>query len=136
MSRAPESEDVKLDTSTRLAFERTAMAADRSLMAWIRTALALVAFGFTIDRVLGPLEATQAREGALVLGTPRQVGLFLIALGTAAVVIGVVDHRRVVRRLSQGSGARSSWLVAVVAVCVGALGAFLLVDLMLRGGLP
>jgi putative membrane protein len=128
--------DEELDTSTRLAFERTAMAADRSLMAWIRTAIALVAFGFTIDRVIVPLEAVRAREGVPILGTPRAVGIFLIALGSAAVGVGLVDHHRVVQRLRRGSGVRSSWLVALVAFFVGALGAFLLVDLLLRSGLP
>ena len=36
-----------------LATERTRMAADRTLMGWIRTALSMIGFGFTIYQVFG-----------------------------------------------------------------------------------
>ena len=36
-----------------LATERTRMAADRTLMGWIRTALSMIGFGFTIYKFLG-----------------------------------------------------------------------------------
>ena len=35
-----------------LAMERTRMAADRTLMGWIRTALSMIGFGFTIFKFL------------------------------------------------------------------------------------
>ena len=35
-----------------LALERTRMAADRTLMGWIRTALSMISFGFTIFKFL------------------------------------------------------------------------------------
>ena len=37
-----------LDVGTRLAVDRTALAHERTLMAWIRTAASLISFGFTI----------------------------------------------------------------------------------------
>ena len=40
--------DQPLDTSTRLAIQRTRLASERTLMAWIRTATSLIGFGFTI----------------------------------------------------------------------------------------
>ena len=42
-----------------LATERTRMAADRTLMGWIRTALSMIGFGFTIFKFL---ESIQSRE--------------------------------------------------------------------------
>ena len=47
---------------THLAVLRTLMGADRSLMAWIRTALSLVGFGFTIYKFL---QAYVAGNGTL-----------------------------------------------------------------------
>jgi putative membrane protein len=40
-----------LDSSTRLAYERTYLAHERTLMGWVRTAIALISFGFTIAKV-------------------------------------------------------------------------------------
>ena len=37
-----------LDTGTRLAYERTRLASERNMMAWIRTATSLISFGFTV----------------------------------------------------------------------------------------
>ena len=63
--------------NTRLAVERTAMAADRSLMAWVRTALSMISFGFTIYKLLeGFAQAGEHLRGA---STPRDMGLFLIS---------------------------------------------------------
>lgn len=45
------------NSTTELARVRTLEAADRTLMAWIRTSLSLIGFGFTANKVLGVLEA-------------------------------------------------------------------------------
>ena len=50
MSQEPRREEsaLKLDTGTRLAFERTFLAHERTQMAWLRTGLSLISFGFAI----------------------------------------------------------------------------------------
>ena len=45
----------ELKLNDRLAIDRTRLAAERSLMAWIRTALSMIAFGFTIYKFLQAL---------------------------------------------------------------------------------
>ena len=42
----------ELKLNDQLAIDRTRLAAERSLMAWIRTALSMIAFGFTIYKFL------------------------------------------------------------------------------------
>ena len=74
---------------TALATERTLMAADRSLMAWIRTALSMISFGFTIYKLL---EGFEQRGGPLPQASPRTMGLFLVGLGTVAMVMGTVEY--------------------------------------------
>jgi putative membrane protein len=68
---------------------RTVLAADRTLMAWLRTSLSMLSFGFTIYKFL----ETAAKAGALARPeSPQKVGLFLVAMGTAAMVLGVIDY--------------------------------------------
>jgi putative membrane protein len=38
----------EIDRSTKLAFDRTYLAEERTILAWIRTATSLITFGFAI----------------------------------------------------------------------------------------
>ncbi len=64
------------------------MEADRTLMAWIRTALSMLSFGFAIYKFLdsAPKQVLAHPE------SPQRVGLFLAAMGTACMVLGLVDY--------------------------------------------
>lgn len=46
----------KTNTANELARERNRAAADRTLMAWIRTALAMIGFGFGVGKLYDALE--------------------------------------------------------------------------------
>ncbi|PWK71725.1 DUF202 domain-containing protein [Aminobacter sp. AP02] len=71
-----------------MAFQRTRLSADRTLMSVIRTSLALISFGFTIYQVFEKL-----REHALMTGTApaRNFGIALVALGIVMLVVGIVS---------------------------------------------
>ena len=67
---------------------RTIMAADRTLMAWIRTALSLLSFSFTIYKFLESAgSATSAHPES-----PQRVGLFLAGVGTLSMILGVMSY--------------------------------------------
>ena len=81
--------------TNELARERNREAADRTLLAWIRTSLAMISLGFGIER-LG--QAAVGLDGKLVGFTPlktRIAGGTLIALGIAATLAGIWEHRHV-----------------------------------------
>ena len=40
--------EVKMDAATHFAWPRTRMSIERTFMSWVRTATALIGFGFTI----------------------------------------------------------------------------------------
>lgn len=74
---------------TDMGMMRTIMAADRTLMAWIRTALSMISFGFTIYKVLEGV----ADQGMLPHSdTPQRVGLFLVGIGTLSMILGVFSY--------------------------------------------
>ncbi len=89
---------------------RVLFAAERTLLAWQRTAIALMGFGFVVERfglflrVVSnqPLSASQ-RGFSLWLG----VGLLLI--GAAVSVTSALQYRTVLRGLGAGEIPRGYW---------------------------
>ena len=74
-----------------LAFERTLVSLDQSLMGAIRTSLALITFGFGLVLFFHQLSG----ETGVNLRIPaRNFGLSLVAMGIGLVTIGLVGHRR------------------------------------------
>jgi len=105
---------------TDLAAMRTMMASDRTLMAWVRTALSLQSFGFTIYKVL---QAFQQERGTLRRDqTPANVGLFLTAMGTLAIVMGIVEYlqtRKTMQPIHEVPLVRSSFVMALLMLFIG-----------------
>jgi putative membrane protein len=82
--------EVRLTSDSHFAWLRTRMALERTQMAWVRTGVSLIAFGFTIYQVLDRLPG---REAAAHPRMPLYLGLSLIATGIIALVIAALDYR-------------------------------------------
>ena len=108
---------------TDLALSRNLMAADRTLMAWIRTALSMNSFGFTIYKLL---EAYQASGVNLPHSqTPRHIGLFLTGMGTFAMVMGAVEYWQTIRELRRVKSIRLARPTFIMGILMGCMGIFL-----------
>jgi putative membrane protein len=131
---------VKSTAADHFAWLRTRLAVERTLMAWIRTAAALIGFGFTIVQFF---ERLGHMEGARAAANPelsRYLGLALIAAGTSALVISLVQYRSVVHYLAGGefatiasreAGPRKTPLL-VVAIFLSVVGTFAFLSVLLR----
>lgn len=117
-----------LDTSSRLAYERTYLAHERTLMGWVRTALALISFGFTIAKVFEYLREKQG-EQATLLG-PRAVGMIMI--GLVALALATVQHRRASKILHEHCPDLPPSLAGVFAAFIALLGILALFSAILR----
>lgn len=111
--------------SNELARERNRAAADRTLLAWVRTSLSLIAFGFGIDRIVNVVSP----GGHNTLGLSAAVGLAFMALGIYALVEASLHYRGELRMLDEPrykyEKRRSSALVvAFLLAIIGALAFF------------
>ena len=86
--------------TNELARERNREAADRTLLAWIRTSLAMISLGFGIERIGEAVMAFDGRIERFSTAETRVVGASLILLGVAATLAGLWEHRQVVSDLA------------------------------------
>lgn len=108
---------------TELAKERNRAAEERTLMAWIRTALSLIGFGFGIERIVTVIE--EALGNAINhVRLSRILGLSFVALGTFAMLYAASDHQHQLRRIQRNdlvyvSRHSPSLIVAYVLAVLG-----------------
>lgn len=126
----PKTSDELAQVRTTLAEKRTLMAADRSLMAWIRTGLSMISFGFTIYKLLEGLR--DSGFDSVPFGNPRNVGLFLIGLGTVALCAGLWDYWNSVAELRSYHPVRTRRPSFVIAVILAATGVVIFVSIAIR----
>jgi putative membrane protein len=91
-----------LNPQAELAKERNRAAAERTLMAWIRTCLSLISFGFGIDRIVSAILSFQnvaVRVNPIRLS--RTLGLSFIALGIYAMIAAIIEHRNELRHIQR-----------------------------------
>src|SRR4029077_19875862 len=91
----------------------------RTLLAWIRTGLALMGFGFVVTRFglfLQQLPATQRAVAARPYGSSLCFGTALIAVGVIVNVFAGWHHLRLVRELDRGRTEDSRPSTEVVAL--------------------
>ena len=99
MNEEPTHKQSTLETSTRLAYERTYLAHERTLMGWVRTAISLISFGFTIAKVFEYLREKHG-ERATLLG-PRAIGIIMIATGLVALALATMQYRQALKVLHE-----------------------------------
>jgi uncharacterized protein (DUF302 family)/uncharacterized membrane protein YidH (DUF202 family) len=95
------------------------LAAERTLLAWIRTGLALMGFGFVVARFglfLQQLQATQRATAARPYGLSLWFGTVLIAVGVIVNVFAGWHHLRLVQDLDRGRTDHSRPSREVVAI--------------------
>ncbi|WP_026736337.1 YidH family protein [Fischerella sp. PCC 9605] len=77
-----------------LAKERNRAAAERTLMAWVRTSLALISFGFGIDAIVSAIRSFQVAQDINPVRLSRILGLAFIALGIYAMIAATIQHQQ------------------------------------------
>ena len=120
----------ELDTSTKLAYDRTRLAYERTMMAWVRTAASLITFGFTVYKFF-QIEGQKIVPGNQLIG-PRQFSLFLVSIGLISLLLATLEYRQNRQLMKTWYPVIPRSLAMVVAALVSVLGMLALTVMILR----
>jgi len=105
--------------ANELAKERNREAAERTLMAWIRTALSLIGFGFGIGKLDAYLRGAGLHTRLDLPHSSLIFGASFIVVGILGLLAAIVQHSRILKRLSQPDFAYNA--MRPIAMTVAAL---------------
>src|ERR1700688_3473690 len=97
------------------------LAAERTLLAWTRTGLALMGFGFVVARFglfLQQLQIGQHSSSVQSYGLSLWFGTALIAAGVAVNLFSGWHHLRLIRNLELGHAARPHTTTLAIATSI------------------
>ena len=115
--------------STLLAVDRTRLAHERTLMAWVRTATSMISFGFTIAKLVPTGQPGERRGGLL---DTRTFSTVMIGMALVSLLVATVQNRREMKELRArypGRVPRSEAMV--VAFLVAGFGLFAFVAVLI-----
>lgn len=123
-----------MNLTNELARQRNRNAAERTLMAWIRTCLSLISFGFGLDKIIAAIGRDPASRLGRLGVTP--ISLAFVLTGIIAMTAATVQHRQELRRLARDefSYEERPRLAAATATVVSLIGVMALVFLLLGSG--
>jgi putative membrane protein len=103
-SSAPVSDrfDVHVTSDSHFAWLRTRMALERTMMAWMRTAVSLIGFGFAIVQFFNHLSQIPGTQAHLP-NVPYYLGLGLIGCGVLATIVATWQYHWTIQYLWHGS---------------------------------
>lgn len=113
---------------------RVHMANERTFLAWIRTSIGIMAFGFVVEKF-----ALFVRQFSYLLGKelvpPKQdyssiFGVMLVATGALMGVLSFIRYKKVERQIDEDTYQPSLILDILLAISVLAIGIFLVIYLI------
>src|SRR5262245_28772852 len=122
------------DKAQSLALQRTFLAHERTLMAWVRTGASLMSFGFAIYKFfvyLSEEEGRRHRVGRLGFG-PWEFAVGMISVGILSLVLAVLQERRALKLLEVENNTKYSSLAEKIAAILAFVGLWLLTIVLFR----
>jgi putative membrane protein len=93
--------ETRATADSHFSWIRTRLSVERTLMSWVRTATALIGFGFTIVQFFERMQGMESVAPALRPQMPRYLGLALILAGIAGLTVSLWQYRTLLRYLHE-----------------------------------
>ena len=107
----------------RVKNRRVHLANERTFLAWIRTSLGIMAFGFLIEKVLVPHGKEESR--AIVF-----LGVFVVILGAGAALLATYRFLKTEKEISEDTFRPSMTADVLLAFLLGSIGVLLVIYLI------
>lgn len=110
------------------------LANERTFLAWMRTSIGIMAFGFVVVKF-----SLFVKQISLILGKeniihPKGysgiVGIILVAVGTITAILSYIRYKHSEKQLNEGVYKHSSLLISVLTAFIFLVSVFLLVYLV------
>ena len=113
---------------------RVHMANERTFLAWIRTSVAVMAFGFVVEKFslfVKQMAYYMGKEASPPTpGYSSLIGILLVGLGMLMGVLAFIRYKKVERQIDEDTYAPSPVLSVLLAISVIVVGMFLLLYLI------
>ena len=132
--------EVRVSADSHMAWIRTRLAAENTMLAYLRTSVSLIGFGFAIVQFMHNVQGMPGAADPRYPNVPLYMGLALIFCGIVATIIAVAEFRFTLRYLWSGGFAaiagittegRKTPLYAVAGVLV-LIGLFAFFSVLVR----
>ncbi len=99
---------------------REHLANERTFLAWIRTSIGIMAFGFVVVKF-----ALFVKQISVMIGeehiTPYRgysgiIGIVLVVMGTLTTILSYISYKRTEKQINEGNFSHSSLLVTILTV--------------------
>lgn len=114
------------------------LANERTYLAWIRTSIGIMAFGFVVERFALFMKQMSVILGTTTLETPASpasgysvvVGIFLVGLGILLALLSFLRYKKVEKQINSDTFQPSSLLDLLLTLAILAVGIFLIAYLI------
>ena len=132
--------EVRANASDHFSWLRTRLSVERTMMSWVRTAVSLIGFGFTIVQFFDRMREVPEASPGHFPDAPRYLGLSLIFCGVMALVISIWEYHWGLRYLWGGNFATIAGVTKegkltplyAVAIALTLIGTFAFFAVLLR----
>ncbi|MHB1148240.1 MAG: YidH family protein [Lutibacter sp.] len=113
---------------------REHLANERTFLAWMRTSIGIMAFGFVVVKF-----ALFVKQISMMLGKEDLihstgysgiVGIILVSVGTVTAILSFIKYKRTEKQLNEGNYKYSSLLITLLTVFIFLISLFLIVYLI------
>jgi len=119
---------------SKIRNRRVHMANERTFLAWIRTSIAIMAFGFVVEKFSLFVKQLGYYFGKEVSPPPQDyssaVGITLVGLGLVMGLLAFIRYKTLERQIDEDTYKPSVVLSVMLAISILAIGVFLLLYLI------